>query len=85
MSSLLKHCCYCFSFNTEVAKCFTALLFSTLTAAFNDWSNFLLKCHNRNTERLLTHTGPLSEGHEGAEDAMNHLRTMLDREASLQL
>lgn len=31
------------------------------------------------------HTGPLSERHEGAEDAMNELGSMLDGEASLQL
>ena len=34
-------------------------------------------------ESRLTHTGPLSERHEGAEDAMNELGTMLDGEASL--
>lgn len=36
-------------------------------------------------EKLLTHTGPLSERHEGAEDAMNKLGSMLNGETSLQL
>lgn len=36
-------------------------------------------------ERLLTHTGPLSERHEGAEDAMNKLGSVLNGETSLQL
>ena len=34
---------------------------------------------------LLTNTGPLSERHEGAEDAMNELGTVLDGETPLQL
>lgn len=34
---------------------------------------------------LLTHTGPLSERHEGAENAVDVLRSVLDGEASLQL
>lgn len=37
------------------------------------------------TEKLLTHTGPLSERHEGAENAVNVLRSVLNGEASLQL
>lgn len=36
-------------------------------------------------QKLLTHTCPLSERHEGAEDAMNKLGSVLDGEASLQL
>lgn len=36
-------------------------------------------------EKLLTHTGPLSERHEGAEDAMNKLGSVLNGETSLQL
>lgn len=34
---------------------------------------------------LLTNAGPLSERHEGTEDAMNKLGTVLNGEAPLQL
>lgn len=45
-----------------------------------------LKHHSTNSERpFLTNAGPLPEGHEWAEDAMNELGTVLDWEASLQL
>lgn len=37
------------------------------------------------TGRALTHTRPLPERHEGAEDAVYQLRPVLDGEASLQL
>ena len=33
----------------------------------------------------LTHTGPLAEGHEGAENAAHGVRALLNGEASLQL
>lgn len=33
----------------------------------------------------LTHTGPLAEGHEGAENAAYGVRALLNGEASLQL
>lgn len=43
--------------------------------------------HNEDylTGGALTHTRPLPERHEGAEDAVNQLRSVLDGEASLQL
>lgn len=82
----------CF-FNPKAAACYFLLsLFfpplptPDLPAASNElWSNFLFKYHSRSTDRHLTHTGPLSERHEGAEDAVNKLGAMLDGEASLQL
>lgn len=62
------------------------LLYTGQPAALNLlWSDFLFKYHSRNTKRLLTHTCPLSERHEGAEDAVNVLGSVLDGEASLQL
>lgn len=65
---------------------FWSVFYTELPAAgFKLWSNFVFKYYSRNTGRLLTHTGPLSERHEGAEDAMNELGSMLDGEASLQL
>ena len=70
----------------QSAICFENVLHIIWPAAQNElWSNFLFKYHSRDTERLLTHTGPLSERHEGAEDAVNVLGAVLDREASLQL
>lgn len=65
---------------------FLPLFYTELPAASNkQWSNSPIKYHSRITRSLLTHTGPLSERHEGAEDAMNELGSMLDGEASLQL
>lgn len=63
----------------------TFLITMVLLKAGGNGSRTKVSLVEKQYDRLLTHTGPLSERHEGTEDAVNVLGTMLDREASLQL